>query len=171
MATVATYHATALAIAYASAKSMIDVFNATASPVINKVYRIYQWNSGNGTATLLPHKVNRTTAASVGTTVTPVKHDTTNSALDAHVTAGTGRTITRTDLFRSYLFANGIAQQGAYTIRTWDVMIPFTLIWDSGYKDSNVKPIVCNATQGVEVQSTGVTATGKADLDVEFTSA
>jgi len=89
-----TWRATGGAIAYASSKDMLNVFNGTGSARIIRVYRCYWFNNGTTAVTgvLTTAQVRRITAASGGTAVTPVKHDTNSSALNANTTCGTNQT-------------------------------------------------------------------------------
>lgn len=169
----ATWRATSQAVAFASAKSMIDVYNATGSARVIRVYRMYQFNNGVSAVTgvLTTMRVNRTTAASAGTTVTAVKHDTNSSALAAQTTCGTGRTITRTDVFRQYLWSNDEPVVSGATLDEWEMLVPFAEVWNAGYGDSNVEPLVCRAINGVEIQQSGTSAVGTNDFEIEFTDA
>lgn len=167
----ATWRATSQAVAYASAKSMIDVFNASGSAGVVRAYRMYHFNNGTGAVTgvLTTMRVNRTTAASAGTSVTPVKHDSNSPALEAQMTAGTNRTITRTDIFRQYLWSNDEPAVSGNTLDEWELLVPFAEVWNAGYGDSNVEPITCRAATGVEIQQSGSSAVGTADFEIEFT--
>lgn len=167
----ATWRATSQAVAFASAKSMLDIFNAAGSAAIIRAYRLYQLNNGTATVTgvLTTMRVNRTTAASAGTSVTPVAHDTANPALEAQTTAGTGRTITRTSVFRQYLWSNDEPAVSGNTLDEWELLIPFGEIWNAGYGDSNVEPLTCRAGFGVEIQQSGASAVGSNDFEIEFT--
>lgn len=170
-----TWRATSQAVAYASNKGMIDVFNSSSSARFIRVYRCYMFNNGTGAVTgvLLNITVRRSTAASAGTTVTPVAHNAGSSALDANTTAGTNRTITDGSLFRQLLYQN---DEPAVTTLDMDAMltlVPFAEIWNAGYADSNVEPLTCRGSQneGVVIRSPGATAVGTADLEMEFTDA
>jgi len=90
----ATWRATGGAIAYGSGKDMLDVFNATGTARVIRAYRMYWFNNGTAAVTgvITTGQVRRITAASAGTAVTPVKHDTSSGALDANTTCGTNRT-------------------------------------------------------------------------------
>jgi hypothetical protein len=167
----ATWRATSQAVAFANAKSMLDVFNAAGSARVIRIYRMYQFNNGVAaiTGVLTAMRVNRTTAASSGSTVTPVAHDTASSALVAQTTAGTGRTITRPSVFRQYLWSNDEPAVSGATLDEWELLVPFAEIWNAGYGDSNVEPIVCRAGFGAEIQNSGTTAVGSNDFEMEFT--
>ena len=168
----ATWRATAGAIAYASGKDMLDVFNATGTAAVVRAYRCYWFNNGTGAVTgvITTAQVRRITAASSGTAVTPVKHDTNSSALDANTTCGTNRTVTGTDIFRRFLFVNEEPVVGGTTQANWLTLVPFAEIWNAGYGDTNVEPIVCRAAEGVQLFHSGSSTVGTADLEIEFTN-
>lgn len=167
-----TWRATSQAVAYASGKSMLDIFNATGSARILRVRRAYHFNNGLGAVTgvLTNMRLYRSTAASVGAAVTPVAHDTNNTALAAEITAGTGRTITDSDLFRQYIWSNDEPAVSGATMDEWELLVPFAEVWNAGYGDTNVQPIVCRAVQGFHIKQQGSSAVGTADLEIEFTN-
>jgi hypothetical protein len=167
----ATWRATGGAIAYASAKDMLDVFNATGTARVIRAYRCYWFNNGTTAVTgvITTAQVRRITAASSGTAVTPVKHDSNSSALDANTTAGTNRTVTGTDIFRRFLFVNEEPVVAGTTQANWLTLVPFCEIWNAGYGDTNVEPITCRAAEGVQLFHSGSSTVSTADLEIEFT--
>jgi hypothetical protein len=169
----ATWRATGSAIAYASGKSMLDVFNGGASARIIRVYRSYWFNNGTASVTgvLTTGQITRTTTGTGGTTVTPVKHDTNSGALDANTTCGSNRAPTATDIFRRFLFVNEEPVVGGLTMANWLTLVPFAEIWNAGYGDTNIEPLTCRTTQGVQMLHSGASAVGTADLEHEFTDA
>jgi hypothetical protein len=134
---------------------------------------MYWFNNGTAaiTGVITTGQVRRITAASGGTAVTPVKHDTNSSALDANTTCGTNRTVTGSDIFRRFLFVNEEPVVAGTTQANWLTLVPFAEIWNAGYGDTNVEPIVCRAAQGVQLFHSGSSAVGTADLEIEFTDA
>lgn len=171
-----TWRATSQGVAYASNKAMLDVFNASSSARYIRVYRAYMFNNGTSaiTGVLLNITVRRSsTSASAGTTVTPVAHSSGYSALDVNTTAGTGRTTTDGSLLRQLLYQN---DEPAVTTLDMDALltlVPFAEIWNAGYGDTNVEPVLCRSGQneGFVIRSPGATAVGSADLEIEFTDA
>jgi hypothetical protein len=150
---------------------MLNVFNGTATARVIRVYRAYWFNNGTTAVTgvLTTGQVRRITAASGGTAVTPVKHDTSSSALDAATTCGTNQTTTGSDIFRRFLFVNEEPIVGGTTQANWLTLVPFAEIWNAGYGDTNVEPVTCRATQGFQLFHSGTSAVGSADLEIEFT--
>lgn len=171
---VATYRSTQGAVAFAASKSMLDIFNANTATRKVKVYRCYQFNNGTTAVTgvLTTMQITRTTAASAGTAVTPVKHDTASANLEAAQTSGTNRTVTATDIFRRYVWSNDEPVVSGATLDEWELLVPFAEVFMSGYGDSNVEPIVCNnSNEGLQIAHTGATAVGTNDFEIEFTCA
>ncbi len=168
-----TWRATAQAVAFASGKSMIDLFNGGAATRVLRVARMYQFNNGVTAVTgvLTEMRVNRITASSAGTSVTPVAHDTNNSALEAAATAGTGRTTTVGSLLRKYLWSNDEPAVSAATMDEWELLVPFAEVWNAGYGDTDVQKVVARANQGYEIRQQGASAVGSNDFEIEFTDA
>lgn len=178
-----TWRATsqAVALSTAAAKDLLNVFNGGASARIIRVYRCWHFN-GLGTTAVTPTSafapiaIYRITAASVGSAVTPVSHDPANSALDAATTAGTGQTVTTSDQFRKYMVSPDEPDVASGSgIDEWQTMVPIAEIWNSGYGESNIQPLVCRATQGVSIYQTAAitmsAGTAVSDLEIEFTDA
>jgi len=170
-----TWRATAQGTAWASGKSMHDVFNSSSSARYIRVYRAYLFNNGTSAVTgvLTEVRVYRSTAASAGTTVTPVAHNAGNSALDANTTSGFGRTVTDGSLFRQLQYSNDEPAVSGNSMDEWELLVPFAEIWNAGYGDSNIDPIVCRASQneGFHIKNQGSTAVGSASTEIEFTDA
>ena len=166
-----TWRATSQAVAFASGKSMLDVFNATGSTRIVRIRRAYQFNNGTSgvIGVLTAMRLYRTTTASAGSTVTPVKHDTDNTGLNANTTCGTGRTCTDSDLFRQYIWSNDEPSVSGATQDEWELLVPFCEVWNAGYGDTAVQAIVCRAVQGFHIKQQGSSAVGTNDFEIEFT--
>lgn len=166
----ATWRATSGAVAYANAKDMLNVFNSTGAQLV-RVYRAWHFNNGTAAVTgvLTTMQCRRITAASAGTVVTPVAHDTNSPALSG-VTAGTNQTITGSDIFRRYIYSNDEPAVSGATQDEWECLVPYAQVWESGYGDTNVEPIVCRTGQGFELFHAGSTAVGTADVEIEFTA-
>jgi len=169
----ATWRATSGGVAFASAKDMLNVFNGGASTRVIRAYRGYQFNNGTAAVAgvLTTIQVRRITSASAGTTVTPVAHDTASSALNVNTTAGTNQTTTGTDIFRRLVWSNDEPTVSAATMDEWELLVPFAEIWNAGYGDTNIEPIVCRAGFGFEIFHSGATAVGSNDFEIEFTDA
>jgi hypothetical protein len=168
----ATWHAFTQAAAYAANKHMLDVFNSSGATTV-RIYRAWLFNNQTSGVTGVLNFVSifRTSASSGGTAVTPVAHNTSNTALPAQVTAGTNRTITNGAQFRRLLMS---PDEPSISTADWDALmclVPFAEIWNSGYGDSVVDPVTCltGQAQGFTIQSITQTV-GTADLEIEFTN-
>ena len=157
----ATYRAVQTAITFASGKSIIDLAQDTGGARVLRTYRIHHYNNQTSAVTgvLTTMSVYRQTvgasAPAGGSTITPVKHDTNSGALAANVTAGYGRTITDGDLFRRYLWSNDEPAVSGSSMDEWELFAPFAEVWNAGYGDTNVEPIVSLAGFGVNLKHVG----------------
>lgn len=171
----ATWRALAANVAYANTKSMADLYNATGTARVIRVYRVFIHPTGvtSVTGQIEMLQIRRATAMSIGSgsTVTPVKHDTGSSALDANTTAGTNRTITASDIFRRFMWVVDDPIYSSQNQVNWQCLIPNTEVWNSGYADSNIEPIVCRSTFGMDVYAPTVLASSGNDFEIEFTDA
>jgi len=168
-----TWHISAQAVTYAANKYMLDVFNGSSSAKSIDVYRIWFFNNQTSAITGVFNtlQIHRTSAASAGTTVTPVAHNTANASLDANTSAGYGRTVTTGSLFRQLLTS---PDEPTLSTLDWDsahCLVPFAEIWNSGYGDSNVQPLRCRTGQaeGISLKSVNQTV-GSGDFEMEFTN-
>jgi len=169
----ATWRATSGGVAFAATKDMLNVFNGGSSARVIRCYRAYQFNNGTSAVTgvLTTMQIRRITSASAGSAVTPVKHDTNSSALDANTTCGTNQTVAGTDVFRRLVWSNDEPTVSLATMDEWELLVPFAEIWNAGYGDTNIEPIVCRAGFGFEIFHSGASAVGSNDFEIEFTDA
>jgi len=167
-----TYTIPATAIAYASGKSMLGIFNAAASVKMIKVWRIWVLNNGTAAVTgvLTTFQLQLSTAQSAGSAITPVKHDSANAAIDANVAIASGATVTDGNLLRQILYSNDEAIASGATQDEWELLVPLNCVWDSGYGDSNIQPITLRSSdQGFHVKHSGTSAVGSCDIFAEIT--
>lgn len=155
----------------AAVKSLIAIFNTAASGKILRVYKV--WVENNQTTAVtggnMVINLSRITAASGGITLTPVTFDTTNTVLGT-VAAGTGMTVTTSDVFRRQYWSNDEPSLNNATVDEFQMFHTWSSLWDVGYGDANIEPIVCREGQGVSVQNTGTTFTTQyVDVFIEFT--
>jgi hypothetical protein len=81
-------------------------------------------------------------------------------------------TVTTSDLFGRVLWVSDEAVASATTTDkdAMQLISPLNVVWDTGYNDSNIEPIVCREGQGVSLQN--ITSTvGQADVFMEVTLA
>jgi hypothetical protein len=169
----ATFSALATAVTWStSAKTMLSLWNPAGSGKIIKVYRI--WISSAQTAAvtgvIAPVQINRITAFTQATAITPIAYDTNDAALST-IVAGSATTVTSSTVFRRFQFSTDEPSVGtAVTSDEYQVLVPLSLHWDCGYGSSILEPITCNEGQGVAIVTAGIaSATGSADFRIEFT--
>jgi hypothetical protein len=171
----ATWSANQQGVAFASAKSMLDVFNGSASAKTIAIVKMLQFNNGTGAVTgvLCTMKIRKTSAASAGTAVTPAAFNSASAALDANTTAGTGRTITAGATFRQYIWSNDEPTVSTATQDEWELLVPFAEVWDLGYGDSGVERLTARTgvSEGYDVQQSSASAVGTNDFEIIFTNA
>ncbi len=162
-------------LAFGNNKSLLTIFNGVSSAVILRIYRILILNNqtvavANGVVTTL--EIRRISASSGGSNLTVLKHDTNTSDLDANVTATTGSTDTvGTDIIKMFLWSTDEPAATTATIDEWQLLPVFNMVWDSGYADTNLEPIVLRAGEGLTIKQPGSNTLGQCDIFVEFTSA
>ena len=171
-----TWRSTYQAIAYAATKHMIDVFNASGSARYIRVYRVYAFNGHTTAVTgvVSAMQIRRIgTSVSSGTTITPIAHNTANSSLNANTTSGTGRTTTLGSLFRQFLWQNEEVIVTTLNFQALQCLVPYAEVWNAGYGDTNVEPIMCRSGQneGVSLYNVTSTTVGSVDAEIEFTDA
>lgn len=169
-----TYTVAAQGISFALNKCMLGIFNGVGSGRIIRIYRVLLLNNQTVAVTgvLTTMELRRTTAGSGGTTLTPVKHDSTNETPPAQLAVATNQTVTTSDLFRRFIWSNDEAvANAAATLDELETLPSLNYIWDVGYDDANVEPIVLREGQGFAIVNTGNTSVGNVDLFIEFTLA
>src|SRR5574343_622366 len=142
------------AVAFASNKQMMSVFNLVGSALVVRVYRIWALNNQTAAVTSVspfftPITISRctttqTTEAGItgGTVITPLAHDTTSTALTNKVACSTGATTNYSQV------ANSTYRRD---------FIP------------NDEPIVLRPGEGLEVRQPGANAVGIYQFNIQFT--
>lgn len=173
------------AVAFASNKQMISIFNLVGSGVVCNVYRIWALNNQTAGVTSVspfatPITINRcttsqTTEAGItgGTVITPLAFDTTNTALTNKVACYTGATTNYSTVanstYRRIFIPN---DEPAVTTLTPDEYwnIPMICeIFNPGFRDTNAEPIVLRPGEGLEVRQPGTNAVGIYQFNIQFT--
>ncbi len=169
-----TWRATAQGVSFASGRFMIDVFNASGSGRVIKIRRAYQFNNGLvgvvGVLTSMRCMKLITSAPTGGTSITPVSHDTNNTALAAQITAGTARNAVEDAVLRQYVWSNDEPVVAGATIDEWELLIPFAETWNSGYGDTDIQPFTCRSNEGFSIKHQGSASSGSNDFEIEFTN-
>ena len=157
-------------VAFAGTKSMLGLYNGGSN--VLRVYRFCCFNTHTVavTAALTAMQIRRLTALSAGTTVTPVKHDTSSSALSS-VTCVHGGTATGSDIFRRFMWLLEEATTTGVTQANWEVLIPVGILFFPTGGDSNLEPIVCRNTSGADIYNAGAGAVTTMEFEMTFTDA
>ena len=167
-----TYTIAATGVSFAANKSMIGIFNGSGSGQVIRVYRIWLLNNQTVAVTgvMTNIELRRLTAGSGGNAITPTKHATANPSLPAQIITASAMTVTESDLLRRFIWSTDepVANATA-TIDELETLPVFGTIWDAGYADANVEPLVLREGQGISVKNIGATV-GIVDAFIEFTS-
>jgi hypothetical protein len=168
----ATYRAVYQNIAFGNLKNMAHILNAAGSGMIVKVWRIWCLNNNLTAVTgvMLNLDLKRITDITSPTAVTPVFHDTTNGAIPAQVTAGYAGTIVgEGDLLRRISWSSDEPAVSAAGNDEWECLVPLNCIWDAGYGDVNVQPIILREGEGLTLKCITNTVASFLDTEFEFT--
>jgi hypothetical protein len=104
------------------------------------------------------------------TAITPVAHDPAQTTLTG-LTVNTGGTlVTLSSTFRQISRPTDEFGAGGGGFDEFAIILPLNVVWDSGYGDTNVEPIVLRQNQGLALVTEVLgTYTGSAHIHVEFT--
>ena len=160
-------------VAFAASKNMGAVLNQHASEIL-KIRRVGLLNAQTAgvTGVLCQLEMRAYQAGSPGlttpTAVTPVSHDTTNTAPTTAVYGHAG-TIAGTALtLRRVFWSSDEAAISTATSDELETFVPLNIIFDAGYGDSNVQPLTLRQNQMALVFNT-TGAAGLLDTWIEFT--
>lgn len=167
-----TYTVAAIGVAFASNKSLLAIYNAHATRKV-KVYRVWVLNNQTTgvTGVLTSMTLRKISSLSGGTSLTPVAHDTANTAVDlTSITCAAGGTFANTAeaQLRVVMWSCDEPAVSGATSDEFECIVPLMCIWDST-GDSNIEPITLNQNEGVHVLQPGSNAVGILDVFVEFT--
>jgi hypothetical protein len=152
---------------------MIGILNGSTTHIL-KLRRVWALNIQTGTPTGVICQFDlrfRSATATWGspTSVSPVTHDTTNGALASCTAGHAGTPAGGTEYtFRRYIWSSDEPAVSSATSDELECIVPFNLLWDSGYGDSNVQPITLRQDQMVYIYNVSGAA-GAADFIFEFT--
>lgn len=169
----ATYTSSGIALTFGANKSISTIFNDTGSGVVIRIYRILILNNqtvaiANGVLTSI--EIRRVTASTGGSNLTVVKHDTSSSTLPAEVYVKTGATDTVTDRLKQFYWSTDEPAATGTTLDEWECIPVFNYIWESGYGESTIDPIVLREGEGIAIKQPGSNTLGSCDIFIEFTS-
>jgi len=166
-----TYTLAATAIPFAAAKALCTIFNGVGSGKIVKVYRIWVINNQQSSVTgvITTMNIRKLSAMSGGDAQTTIKHDTNNPNLPSQIEATSGATDTPSVVLRTFIWSNDEPATGTGTWDECEVVVPLCCVWDMGYADPNVNPIILREGEGIDVFHSGTTGIGTVDIFMEFT--
>jgi hypothetical protein len=168
-----TWHSYYAGAAFTPGCSLIDLHNAAGADRFQKCREIYVFNTQQAVTVagvITTIKVVRFTAApSGGTAITPLAHDSGNSALEGEVTSGTGRTITDVTDLLQLAYSTDEPGAGDANLDMLECLVPYARIWSAGLRDTTVEPLVLPAGYGVHVRNSGLANAGVADCEIVFT--
>lgn len=165
-------------ISFATNKSLISLYNLNGSGRVVRIYKIEAKNLSiaNVSATVpVPFFIERISAESGGTAITPISFRSSNESIASIVSARTNGTTT----------AVASSIMGTYLISGTDEPAPSSLgadefwcfpimcnVWDTGYGETEVEPITLNANQGIQLrQSASLNSQGTFGFYIYFTVA
>lgn len=168
-----TFTAYYSAVTFAASKNMAAVLNSHASEVL-KIRRVGLLNAQTAAVTgvLCQLEMRAYQTGSPGltapTAVTPVSHDTANTAPTTAVYGYAG-TIAGTPLtLRRVFWSSDEAAISTATNDELETYVPLNIIFDAGYGDSNVQPLTLRQNEMALVFNT-TGAAGLLDTWIEFT--
>jgi len=170
-----TFTASYIGVTFGNNKSIATLFNGTGSAKVVRIYRIIVLNNqtvaiANGVVTTI--ELRRISASSGGTAVTPLKHDTNTPNLNANIVATTGATDTvGSDILKRFMWSTDEPAATVSTIDEWQCIPVFNTVWESGYGENNLDPIVLREGEGLALRQPGSNTLGLCDVFIEFTVA
>lgn len=159
-------------VTYSTSKSLVNLFNDDAVKVA-KLWRLWLLNNQTsaitGVVLLLLFRRLITGPPTGGSALTPIPHDSAGTALDAQITVGTGQTVTAGATFRRVMVSSDEPTASGASWDELECVVPFSVLWDSGYGDSNVSPMTFRENEGFDMQQSTTSVVGTCDINFEFT--
>lgn len=164
-----TWTALAQGVVFAATKNMLAILNGGAR--VLRIRRIGLLNiqtvAVTGVVCLL--ELRRYTAGTLTgpTAVTPVAHDTGNSALSS-VTIGYLGTLGGTPTtLRRIIWSSDEPKLTTAQNNEWECLVPLNIVWDAGYGDANVQPLTLRTNEMLVIYNVSGAA-GLLDSWIEF---
>lgn len=167
----ATFTVYGLGIAIGNNKSMMSIANASGSSVKIRIREIRIINVQNTAVTgvIADYRLLRCTSHSSGTAITPLAHDTSDTALSSSVTAKTGATITgeAADPLRRYQLSTDEWGTGASDVESnsHDIQMNNSLFQTA----PKTETITLNANEGITLKQVTNSTAGTFDILMVFT--
>lgn len=159
-------------VAFAATKNMAAILNTHATEKI-KIRRIGLLNAQTAAVTgvlcaieLRLYTATATLAAP--TAVVPVKHDSTKAAPTSATIGHAGTPGGTPAVLRRIFWSSDEATISTGTLDEWETLVPLNIIWDAGYYDPIVEPLVLNQNEMVSVYNVSGAA-GLLDVWIEYT--
>jgi hypothetical protein len=157
-------------ISFVAGKNMLAILNGGTR--VLRIRRLGFLNNQTGAVTgvVCLGEIRRYAAAGLAghVTVLAITHDSTNSALQS-VTIGTGGTPSGTaEVLRRYLWSSDEPAASGATVDELECLVPLNVLWDAGYGDANVQPLVLRQNEMLVIYNM-VGAAGIVDIWIEFT--
>lgn len=157
-------------------KTLLTIFNGSGSGRIIRVYKIWCLHNpfAAATSTLTKIHIIRTTANSSGTDIKSslVKHQTANENMPSQVAIKHSSTDTTSgDPIRQVTWSvNTPASIGIQnTIGEWQSVYSLSRVFEAGYYNSTLEPIVLREDQGIVIKQPGTNTNGFVESIIEFT--
>jgi hypothetical protein len=160
-------------ISFSAGKTMGGILNENASRVL-RIRRVGLLNTQTAGVTGQICRIDfirhTATATWTPTSVSPMSHDTNNSALSS-VTAGNSGTLATSGsehTFRRVIWSSDEPALSSATADEWECLVPLNIIFDAGYGDDNVQALALREDEAAEINCNSGTA-GLLDSWIEFT--
>ncbi len=160
-------------VAFAAAKNMAAILNKHATETI-QIRRVGLLNSQTAAVTgvLCAIELRKYTGAGLATptVITPTPHDSTNvsplSAVYGHAGTVSGTSV----VLRRIFWSSDEATISTATSDEFETYVPLNIIFDAGYGDANVQPMILRTNEMISVYNVSGAA-GLLDVWIEFTKA
>lgn len=157
-------------------KSMMSIFNGSGSGKIIRIYKVWAINhahvaaAGTVTKIILYKTSNCISGSDISSKV--VKHQTTNESIPVKILVKSGATDTTSESIRQVVYISGTSATAigaTYTVNQWESIYALMRIFECGYYNSNLEPIVLRENEGICLKCTGTTTAGFLETVIEFT--
>jgi len=166
-----TWTAYYLGVAFAATKNMAAVLNGNAGGRVIRIKRVGLINAQTAAVSgvVCSTELRRYTGATLSgnTAVTPVAHDTNNSALATITTGHAGTIVGTPSTLRRWIWSSDEAKVTTAQNNEWETLVPLNIVYDS-YGDTTVQPLALRGT-AEEIMVYNVSgAAGLLDTWIEF---
>lgn len=166
------YTLAAIGATFQPSKHMISLYNSTGSGAVLKVWKIWVLNNQSVAITGVQSEflLNLITSIGGGAALTPLKHNSSISALSSKIIAAEGATCLSPKVLRRVIWSTDEPVATAATVNVVETIPSWNCIWDTSIAQTTLEPIVLNEGEGVSVFFNTASSVGQADFFMEFTS-